>query len=281
MSAAAPSLRDFARRWLPPALREGFNRLTGNALHFSGDYRHWADAARQGRYDDAAILKQVIAAALAADGGNLLERDGQLLAPDEGQPDALVVALMAAARGNASGPLRVLDFGGALGSHWQASKRWQAALPPLEWRIVEQRHFVDAGREYLRRPGLHFHYSLSDALAVWDARPDLLIASSVLPYLEHPHREFAAFLAARPRWLLIDRTPFLEAGTDRLSLQTNPRARGGHRYPCWLFAPDAFAAECRKAGYRTLAHWPGSDGIHRVGGQRIHYRGCLLRLEGA
>lgn len=267
-------LQAWLRLWLPPALRAFGNRVSGNSLRFSGDYDRWQDAARQGRYDSASILQRVAAATDEADRLGLVERDGHVLDVEE-PPGALVAALQLAAR-YSQASLNVVDFGGGLGTHWRVARGWQGTLPPMRWRIVEQGHFAAAGRERSSDPSLQFDDSLWEALTALGGAPDLLIASSVLPYLEQPRRQFAEFLACRPRYLLLDRMPFLESGKDRLCVQTNPRVSGGHRYPCWLFAPDAFQTACREAGYSIVANWAGSDGVHSIDDRRIVYRGQLL-----
>lgn len=273
MKTASHRLQQFARRWLPPALRQLGNRLSGNLLRFSGDYADWEQAARHGRYDSASILRGVMDAADAADGNDLAERDGRLIAASE-PPGALVAALLLAAR-EPDRPLRVLDFGGALGTHWRAARRWQTALAPLDWHIVEQPHYVAEGRR--RHAGQpRFHTDIAEALQA--GTPDLLIASSVIQYLPEPWLQLDVLLACGAAVVLIDRTPLTLLPADRLTLQTTPRAWGGHRYPMWLLPEPALRARLEPR-YHVVQEFDALDAPFRWQGAPVRYRG-LIALRG-
>jgi len=276
MNTAPSRLQGLARQWLPLALRTLGNRLSGNLLRFTGDYSGWEEAARHGRYDAASILQSAAAAADAADRRGLTERDGSLVV-DGGPPGALVSALLLAARAGKE-PLRVLDFGGALGTHWRATRLWQAALPPLHWQIVEQPGYVAEGRRrYTDQP--RFHAGLDEALQA--GPPDLLIASSVIQYLPEPWTHLDALMACKAPVLLIDRTPLTTLPTDRLTLQTTPRVWGAHRYPMWLLPESALRARIA-AHYRIVQEFDALDAPFRWQGAPVRYRGLIaLRREGS
>ena len=90
--------------------------------------------------------------------------------------------LYAALRAN--GRLSVVDFGGALGSHFFQNRSLLKDVRELNWTVVEQPRFVQAGQEYLRDNVLNFSSSLDQAIA--EGKPDVLLMSSVLPYLPDP-----------------------------------------------------------------------------------------------
>ena len=91
-------------------------QAAAESIHFAGDYGSWAEALRDADgYDDEAIYRRVRDSALRVQAEpGLYERDGVIF--DEPQWNfALMACLLriASRRGNT---LRVLDFGGSLGS---------------------------------------------------------------------------------------------------------------------------------------------------------------------
>jgi putative methyltransferase (TIGR04325 family) len=172
------------------------------------------------------------------DGRAAYERDGwAFVAPRSNRP--LLAALLTAARTAPGAPV-VLDFGGALGSlYWQHReelRRW----PTLSWRVVEQDHYVAAGRKEFLTETLSFW---PDVNAACDgAVPDLVIASSVVQYLPEPYDLIRELLEHRPRFVFVDRTPLLAGAEERLTVEHVPPELGGGSYPAWFLSEDRFLA---------------------------------------
>lgn len=255
--------------------RSHLNQLLGASLRFRLQDADWPTVHRLGSYGHPEILARVEAATRAVlQGQAVAERDGRALQVLPAPGPALPALLLASRQ-----PLfKIIDFGGGLASHWLAWRPW-LQVNQHQWHIVEQPSFVEAGQRLFHRHSVVAFHSHLDAALGACPEPDAILASSVLPYLEDPHRSFSEFLSARPRWIIVDRTPFLDTGTDHLSLQINPRRNGGRRYPCWLFALNAFRDEAAIAGYESVLEWPGSDGVHRADGRRVSYRGFALRRK--
>lgn len=271
------SMTSLARYWLPPGLRDLTNRWLGGSLRFEPRGESWAQLSTEGGYDHPSILRRVAAATESVLRGDAAaEQDGRLL-PTLPPPGPALPCVLAA---HGMGRLRAVDFGGGLASHWLCWRPWLKHFDH-EWHVVEQPSYVKAGRQlFTSHPGVSFHEKLAEALASCP-QPDVILASSVLPYVSNPREIFTEFLRASPRWIVIDRTPFLDGSLDRLAMQINPPSNGNRRYPCWLFAAEAFVAEAEAQGYEMVVDWPGSDGAHRVGPLRVRYRGFALRRRAA
>lgn len=107
----------------------------------------------------------------------------------------------------------------------------------MRWHVVEQSQFVEAGQAEFENKSLKFFATIEQAWAA--GPPDLVLLSSVLQYLEKPF-EFLAGIAARdPRFILVDRTPVLVEGLERIVVETGRPDIYTKSYPCRLFTPGA------------------------------------------
>ncbi len=265
------ALKSFVRDWLPPAaLRLVRRRAQGSA--FRGDYPSWAEAQAHARgYDAPAILEKAVAATRAVrDGRAAFERDTVLFAEPAVHGPLLAGLLRAAAL--AGGRLQVVDFGGALGSAWWQHRGWLDGLAEVSWEVVEQAHFVAAGRREFEVGPLRFRESL-DACAADPARAVMLL-SSVLPYLETPHAVLADVARRGFRHVLIDRTGLVRGRGDRLTVQHVPPQIYDASYPCWFFEREKLLRPLG-AGYRVVADWPSFDAVDIA----AEFRGLLLERD--
>ena len=257
-----------ARRWLPPALRHAGNRLLGASMRYSGPFGTWADAVRAtAGYADEAILARVIAATEAVLAGHAdYEQDG---IPMRGTPPPghALPSLLAAAR---DGALRVVDFGGGLASHYL---RWLPLLKGLDeisWCVVEQPHYVEAGRRlFSDLPQVRFVSEIEEASSF---KPDAVLASSVLQYLESPLDTLHGLATLGARVIVLDRIPFSTDGRARILAQRTPAKLGRASYPLWMLSADAVDASLRPNYVQRLA-FSGSDHPITVGRLRADYGG--------
>jgi len=251
------SLRQKLKRVLPPVLLDELRRVSGGAIRFCGDYANWdaATAAATG-YDTDAILQRVLGATRAVVAGRAaFERDSVLFAePAFSYP--LLAALLRAAALN-EGRLNVIDFGGSLGSTYRQNRPFLAGLPQLRWCVVEQPHFVAAGRREFSTAELGFADTLQQV--PWWGQPCVVLLSSVLQYLEHPLQLLDSLQDSGATGLVIDRTPLAESARDRLCVQTVPPSIYDASYPCRIFA-RAPLLEYLARQWKVLAAFPGEDG---------------------
>lgn len=232
---------------------------------FRGNYVSWAEArAHSEGYDSAAVLDRILAATRKVQAGLASwERDGWTFElPEINRP--LVAALKAVAN-ERGGVLDVVDFGGSLGSTWWQHRSVLAEMGEVRWRVVEQGHFVEAGHEFAGHL-LTFHRTLDDAQRMGGT--SVILLSSVLPYLEKPHELLGEVGRRGFSHVILDRTPFIVTGDERLVVQRTPPGLGGGSYPCWLFERSKLIASLG-SNFELKAEWPGTDAIDR----RVEFKG--------
>lgn len=219
---------------------------------FRGAYRSWGEArvASTG-YAAPDILSRIVTATrIARATPGAWERDGAVFH----QPEPNEPLLDAMARAAAGGALEVIDFGGALGSTWWQHRVKLATLGLRRWVVVEQSHYVEAGREFADEI-LGFAPSMNAALV--SVRPQVVLFSGVLPYLESPALVLNEVVRLGFAHVILDRTP-LTSGESRLAVQYTPPGLGGGSYPVWLQEEHVLLAPLYQA-YDQKASWPALD----------------------
>jgi putative methyltransferase (TIGR04325 family) len=150
--------------------------------------------------------------------------------------------------------LRVLDFGGALGSHFYAlATHWPWCR--LSWTVCETTAVANAGNtefNYDRLDGSTLRFS-DQAEVVLESGCDLVFASCSLQYIEHWPKVLKQF-AAVP-WLLIDRVPLIDHHCDLIAIQVVPASYTDTRYPGWKFAHATWPSRLEEAGFEQVMHW--------------------------
>jgi putative methyltransferase (TIGR04325 family) len=240
------------RSLLPPLAMRWLRRWRGQTSRFNGNFATWAEAQRASTgYDSALILERVLAATREVRAGRAaFERDSVRFEQSETNHPLLAGLLYVAARNG--GKLAVADFGGSLGSVYWQHRRWFDTLEAVRWSVVEQPHFVAAGRQELADARLGFYATLAECVA--QERPTVLLLSSVLSYLEAPQALLDEAIRTKFSYILIDRTPCLEGAPDRLTVQQVPPAIYPASYPCWLFARSSLLQPLAR-DYRQVDEW--------------------------
>jgi putative methyltransferase (TIGR04325 family) len=218
----------------PPVL---LRILTGFFYGWHGNFSRWEEAlVESSGYDSDVILEKVKASALKVKiGSSAYERDSVLFEKTEYSFPLLSGLMWIAARNK--GKLNVMDFGGSLGSSYFQNRLFLDSISEVNWCIVEQPGFVKAGIEYFEDEKLHFFYSIDECMNSYDI--DVIILSSVLQYIEKPFVLLDQIMSAGFKYILIDRTPFINRN-DRITLQkVHPGIYKGS-YPCWFFNKDRF-----------------------------------------
>jgi putative methyltransferase (TIGR04325 family) len=259
---------------LPPALLRAGRALSPRG--WSGNYASWEEARRRSTgYDAAVILDRVRAAALKVKRGEAaFERDSVMFAqPDYSQP--LLAGLLWFAALN-RGSLTVLDFGGSLGSTYFQHRRFLDALPAVRWNVVEQKPFVECGRELFQDERLRFFETMAEAAR--DTAPSVALLSGVLQYLATPFAVLDEVMRSGVPGIIVDLTGFLETGPDRITVQRVPPTIYPASYPCWFFNRTKFL-EFLRGRYELVSEFRDTIGqdIHLGWRKTGHYRGMVFR----
>jgi putative methyltransferase (TIGR04325 family) len=228
------------------------------SIRFKGNYQTWTSALNEAvGYDDNNILKAVLFASLKVKNGEYaFERDSVLF--DSVQYSWPVTAGLMRVAAIKGGSLNVLDFGGALGSSYFQNREFLAGLKEVRWSVIEQPHFVQAGRKHISDTHLVFYESIVESLH--DTLPNVVLISSVLQYLPEPWLIFEQLLDLGAELVIVDRTPFLAQGSSELiKLQIVPNTIYAARYPIRYFIKADLIAKAGEYGYRIISDFDSLD----------------------
>ncbi len=198
-----------------------------------GDYATWEEAAAHGEgFAKSNILEKTKSALLKVKNGEAVyERDSVLFDKKE-YPFPLISFLLHSAFENGA-PLDILDFGGSLGSTYFQVKEFLSNQVCSSWNVVEQAHYVECGKEYFEDGLLRFFHSIEECNAKY--KIDLMILSGVIQYLPEPHTFLEELVGLGYKYIIIDRTAFIDRGKDRLTIQNVWPSVYEASYPAWFF----------------------------------------------
>ncbi|MCC7050652.1 MAG: methyltransferase, TIGR04325 family [Bacteroidia bacterium] len=219
-------------QYIPPIVKR---QLTGLFYGWSGNYKTWEEASAKctGYHTDEIINRVKNAVLKVKNGEAAFERDSVLFNKIV-YSFPLLSALSVAAIDCKQ--LNVLDFGGSLGSSYFQNRNFYINKLPFSWNVVEQEHFVKAGKHDFEDDYLKFYYTIEDCLK--EKQIDVLVLSSVLQYLPNPFDFIEYFLKFNFKYIVIDRAPVLLYGENRICIQKVPKAIYNAQYPCWLLNND-------------------------------------------
>ena len=234
---------------------------------WKGDYKSWAGAcAASGGYDDGVIFEKVFAASKKVrDCEAAYERDSVVFDHVE-YSWPLLAALMWGAATHA-GCLRIIDFGGSLGSTYRQNKVFLNHLQDVSWNVVEQQHFVSCGQEHFTTDQLSFHCSIDEC--VLKQQVDGIAFSSVLQYLESPYNMLKSLAQYKFDYVIIDRTPFSLNNKHRITVQHVPANIYKASYSCHLLSEELFLEAI--SGTFSVVEWFESGRT-----DLFTYKGCIL-----
>ncbi len=241
-----------------------------------GNYKTWQEVERLcNGYDAADILKKVRQSVLKVRNGEAVyERDSVLFNEIQYSP-ALIEAFKKSIKDNT---LHVVDFGGSLGSSYFQHQSLFQNLTDFKWAVVEQKHFVECGKNDITINHLTFHHTIDEALQY--QKPHVLLASSVIPYFEKPYELIQKLLNYHFEYIIIDRTAFIDATEERITKQVVPEFIYKASYPAWFLNEEKFL-KAFSDKYELLNSFPSAfdaDGILEDG-KRVYRKGFYFRKK--
>lgn len=261
-------------QWIPAPIRRFANRLLRTSNRFHGPYSGWAEArAKSTGYDSAGIVQRVLDSTKEViDGAAAYEQDGIVF--KRAEPNLMLLFSLALAAKRTREPIAVVDFGGALGSHFFRTRALSGLLGISSWSVVEQASFVAEGRRELSSiESLLFFETVEEACR--PGEPHLLVASSVLQYLEHPMAALAVLASCGADVLFLDRTPFSD--DDRMHCLVQDVARTTYRasYPAWMLSWSETRQVLAK-DYDLVIDFSCQDEPVKLSGAKARYRGAVF-----
>lgn len=221
----------------------------GNSFETGFKDWHAAEQACEGYDADEIIAKVERSAKLVFDGKAVYERDSCLFDEIHYSWPLLASLLFAAANGRT---LKVVDFGGALGTSFQQNRRFLTRLPfRCEWRIVEQRKFVDIGKRDFSNEYLSFYSSIVDAAK---SDVDVVLFGSSICYVKTPYQFIDEAIATNAEYVIFDRTPIAPGEEDTFSVQHVPPSIYKASYPVRNFSYSNITAPFRDK-YELIEEW--------------------------
>jgi putative methyltransferase (TIGR04325 family) len=205
-----------------------------------GNYSSWDDALKDSSgYNSALIVEKVKDSLLRVKRGEAaFERDSVAFDKMEYVWPVLSGLLWIAAR--KKGSLNVVDFGGSLGSTYFQYRKFLADIQ-VKWTIVEQDIFVRCGKEYFEDSNLSFCLTIDECRK--ENSPDVVLLSSVLPYLREPYAILMEIMNSDPPFMIFDKMPFLlDDHADLITVQRVHPSIYEASYPAWFFNKGKFLA---------------------------------------
>ena len=279
------SLKANIKRRIPIQIKELYYRFTDTAKSietpWAGNYSSFLEAkANCEGYQTDIIFNKVLSAALKVrDGLAAYERDSVVFeAVQYNWP--ILSCLLNGALQKERPALRVLDFGGAFGTTYFAARKF---LPPemvIKWIIVEQPHFVKKGKEEFENKELSFVYDVASAFK--DNEIDIVLFSGSLQYLPNPQLFLDDLLKYPFRYLMFDRTFFINQDDNRIVVQKVPDHIYKASYPCHLFNEEKFLQHLIMLDCKLIAEFESEfDADSQTKDNKIVYhKGFYLRCHG-
>ncbi|WP_242457675.1 methyltransferase, TIGR04325 family [Pedobacter sp. BS3] len=244
---------------------------TGKKYGWFGHYPSWEQAYREtSGYDAAIILEKTRYALLQVKSGNAVYERDSVLFDKKQYPFPLITFLLHSAL-KENRPLHILDFGGSLGSTYYQVKEFLGPNVCASWNVVEQAHYVTCGKEYFQDAVLRFFSSVEECLS--EIEIDFVLLSSSVQYLKDPHEFLQKLVSFGFKYLLFDRTAFVNEPADRLTIQHIPPEIYEASYPSWFFNEKRFLSHFHRKyviGGEFSSYVPG-ESVMRIDGRSVGY----------
>jgi len=250
-------MKQFIKSLIPPILLKLLKKIRVNKYGWIGNYTTWQEAQDDSAgYDTDKILQTVKTSLLKVKNAKAVyERDSVIF--DEIQYSWQLLSGLMFVSAKSRGKLKILDFGGSLGSTYYQNKKFLDKLDELSWSIVEQKHFADIGKKEFADDRLKFFYNVDECIEKENSK--VLLLSSVLQYIEEPYKLLDNILKNDFEYILVDRTPFSKTD-EKIKLQIVPPYIYEANYPCWFFDELKFIEYFEKHKYTIIESFNGADG---------------------
>jgi len=267
-------MKQFIKSLIPPILLNILRELKNHKYGWKGNYATWQEAQKDAvGYDDKKILKTVTNSLLKVKNGEAVyERDSVIF--DEIQYSWSLLAGLMFCSAKMGGGIKVCDFGGSLGSSYYQNKKFLDRLDDVSWSVVEQKHFVDVGKQEFEDARLKFFYSVDECKK--EENPNVLLLSSVLQYIENPYELLDDILKNDFEFILIDRTAFSKL-YEKITLQIVPPSIYEVSYPCRFFDKIQFKKYFSDNNYVIIEEF---DALDRDS-EEYEFQGMILEKRNA
>ena len=277
--ATLDKIKSIIKLFIPPIILRIISHNKRNAIQFQKTDLLWEETLEQtsNGYSAENILTKCRDSLLKVQSGLYpYERDSVLFSEKEIFYPLLSCLFYVALKNDKK--LNLIDFGGSLGStYFQNRDILKQAGITINWNIIEQDNFVKCGKEYFSNNELHFYNEINE-LSKESGKISICIFSGVLAYLKEPYRIFDSIRLYDIKYIIIDRTFFLDSETeDILSIQTVPPEIYEASYPAWFLSLNKFFYFI-EAKYNIVFKWDCLDNVN-IRSYKTSARGFFLERK--
>lgn len=147
------------------------------------------------------------------------------------------------------GECNVIDFGGSLAStFFQNRDKLIKYIPRLTWNVVEQRHFVEWGKNNLEDDKLKFYHTMDEI-----DKCNVVLFGGSLQYLEDYHVFLEQAAGRDIKYLIIDRMAI--SNETWVSVQYVHEPIYEASYPVHIICEKELVDEVCSLGYQLIMTW--------------------------
>jgi putative methyltransferase (TIGR04325 family) len=246
---------------------------------WKGDYETYEQAkAKCAGYDEHHILQRIIDTTHKVKNGEAVyERDGIIYDNIKVNFHLLSTLLLIAGKNN--NKLTLIDFGGSLGTSYYQNIGYLSHLTELNWCIIEQPQFVDAGKAAFENEHIKFYNSIEDCISA-HPRPDLVLLSGSLQYMSDPYEVLKAIQTFKIPYVLIDLIGYNDKKQDRITIQHVPPVFYGIEasYPCTFVNKDKLESQLSEV-YNKVFDFIAEPDKYYINLKPFQYEGSLWHLK--
>ena len=218
---------------LPKLFIQKINFLLKRDIKIYGSFNNWNEAVlNSGSYKSKTIFLKTKSSFLKVLNGEASYERDSVTFHKEKLNRPLILLLEKIRKKNKNNFLKVMDFGGSFGSTYFQNKKVLHDCSKYQWDIVEQEKIVDFANASIQAKNLYFYKSLADYTKT--NKPDAVLFSSVLHYLEFPFKTIEKLLYKKIKYFIILKTPFFKNKSE-IKVQINPRHIYAANYPIKIF----------------------------------------------
>lgn len=228
-------------------------RFFKDVVIWYGNYQNWSEALKHcNGYDHPRILEKVKQSSLKVKNGEAAyERDSVIFMKPR-SADRLIKEILILEKENKAS-IQLLDFGGSLGSIYYQNKNVLGLNTQRSWSIVEQSHFVDAGKQDFEDDILKFYYSIEECTSVHPI--NIILCAGVIQCLENPYEWLDKLIKLNANHIILNRTSMIDDKESLLTIQYVPESIIESSYPCWFFVKNDLIFFMEKYGYKLKKEW--------------------------
>lgn len=257
------------RYFLPPFVVDVLHFLEKSRVGFSGKYSEFNEALQNSTsYESPAIVEDYILEFKKI----VSERQQLNYLNFDSRSVRILAALRLAENGLSNKKIRVLDYGGGLGTHYfkvfEPLKDFLEDYVILETPLVAER-FSELNKQ------IEYVTELENTAPM---SFDICLASCSIPYVENPYLTLAEIMKCS-KYLILDRMPFVDSiNSDVLKLQKSKTSKHSRvSYPAWLMSRSKFLSFCDEYGHEIISTWEVPEDRPYFKFKRFSYSGYLIK----